>query len=108
MTMSTSQLLHFLTLVFLASVNADYVVYPRIQNNLRLNAGITNSMNSLLGTENVQTFISNPRGVYEFWLVKATASQAVVVREMVGVSIFTPTLGITGWNTDAVLRTTGH
>ena len=89
-TMSASQLYLFLSLFFYTLVYADYVVYPRIQSNLRLNAGITDSIISLLGAKNVQAFISRPRQVYEFWLVKATPSQAAVIKNVVGVSLFVP------------------
>ena len=96
-TMLTSQLFLFLSLPFLASVYADYVVYPRIRNNIRLNAAITDSITFFLGAENVQTFISRPRQVYEFWLIKATDTQAVVVGGITGVSILCQYwLGLTG------------
>ena len=88
--MSASQPYLFLSLFLFTLVYADYVVYPRIRNNLRLNAGITDSIISLLGAENVQTYSSRPRQVYEFWLIKATASQAAVVKNVVGVSLFMP------------------
>ena len=97
MTMLTSQLFLFLALPFLASVYADYVVYPRIRNNIRLNAAITDSISFFLGAENVQTFVSRPRQVYEFWLIKATDTQAGVVRGITGVSLLCQYwLGLTG------------
>ena len=98
--MFASQLFVFLSLFFHALVCADYVVYPRIRNNLRLNAGITDSINFFLGAENVRAISSRPRQVYEFWLIKATASQAAVVKDMVGVSVFMPMWGGTDWIVD--------
>ena len=88
--MFASQLFVFLTLFLHTVVYADYVVYPRIRNNLRLNSGITDSIISFLGAENVQAFSSRPRRLYEFWLIKATASQVTAVKGMVGVSVFMP------------------
>lgn len=90
MTFLISQLFLFLSLSFLVPVHADYVVYPRVREDLRLNAAITESIISLLGAANVQTFISRPRQVYEFWLVIATDSQAGLVRKIAGVSTSMP------------------
>lgn len=99
MTLPSNQLLFSLSLFFLTSVCADYVVYPRTRNNFRLNSEVTDSINFYLGPENVQTFISIPRQVYEFWLIKATENQAVVLRNLPGVSSFPYQYGVgTDWN----------
>ncbi len=106
-TMFSSQLIFSLSLYFLTSVYADYVVYPRIRNNLRLNADITDSITSLLGARNVQTFVSRPRAVYEFWLIKATDNQVVLVKGMVGVSVSIPIWNGCGWINYAELPIVG-
>lgn len=100
MTMLTGHLFLFLSILFLNSVYADLIVYPRIPSNLRLNAAITDSIVSLLGAENVQTFISGPRQVYEFWLIRATNSQVAIVKGMVGVSISMTKWDGTSWVPD--------
>lgn len=108
MTILTLELFFCLSLFFLTSVYADYVVYPRIRSNLRLNSAVTDSIISLLGAENVQTFMSRPRQVYEYWLIKATDSQVVVVRGMVGVSTSMPVWGWIDWNADAEFTIVGR
>ena len=88
---SMSPISSLLLSVFLASIVVqaaaeEYVVYPSVRNDLRLNARLTASFFSLLGVRNVKPFTSRPRQVYEFWLVRATDEQAEIIRRNSGVS----------------------